>query len=787
MTDTSRRQFLQQAGAAAVLAATAPRLRAEAAAPQTDAASAARKTIPPHRAVELPGVHAYADMQSVCAGEVIRFHISSSEPSETRIYRLGTVVEDPASDVLMHAFAPERGEVQPIHPGSYIHVEKGIQTAPQALSIECWIRLWQVSGTQGIFTQKTGLEGREACGFGLWIGGGSLQFLLGDGQSKAASLLHQTEKGVLTKNQWHHVVATWDGTSKEIWVDAQRVGKWDFSGPLLVEDAPIRIGAGAALGAAEGFLDADIALPALYGRALEAAEIQARFAARGAAPTPGADLLAFWPLNEENGEHVAEGSGKERHGRIINSATWMIGGPAYEAEKVPRYGEYAPERDPARGHALRLASDDLFDCRWKPTHAWKVPLDAKPGIYVAKIQFTRQGQTEEYPLTFLVRRADTQPKAPILVLCSTSTWLAYNAACFSGNIPPDTFVGTGGYKNSHGLAPAFSCYRNHRGGQPAYQFGLRMPWPVAGPQVLYSPKESGYSHLMRTERFFHAWLEQSGFAYDVIADLDLHRDPAQLEGYRTVVLNGHSEYWSREAYEGLDRYLSRGGTAIVLSGNTMFWRTSFNEDGSIMECRKLDERIGGRENTRIGELFHTHDKKRGSLMRECGLPAWKVIGLECIGWGGSDSRSFGVYAPETPGHFLFQSPEKIEFAASETFGHGPDRQSHRAVGHEWDTRLSRILKLTTAIPEGATLPEEPAGIECLAVGRGGGGLLDYFGQRGKKGDGVVAEMIYWERPQGGRVFHAGAIGAGWAVSVDPKFQKLMRNVLHHFGVPARTA
>jgi hypothetical protein len=46
-------------------------------------------------------------------------------------------------------------------------------------------------------------------------------------------------------------------------------------------------------------------------------------------------------------------------------------------------------------------------------------------------------------------------------------------------------------------------------------------------------------------------------------------------------------------------------------------------------------------------------------------------------------------------------------------------------------------------------------------------------------------MIYWERPQGGRVFNAGSLGAGWGLSVDPQFQKLMRNVLFHFGVKPR--
>ncbi len=46
----------------------------------------------------------------------------------------------------------------------------------------------------------------------------------------------------------------------------------------------------------------------------------------------------------------------------------------------------------------------------------------------------------------------------------------------------------------------------------------------------------------------------------------------------------------------------------------------------------------------------------------------------------------------------------------------------------------------------------------------------------------MANVIYWERPEGGRVFHAGSLGSGWGLSADPKFQTLIRNVLAHFGV-----
>jgi len=264
----------------------------------------------------------------------------------------------------------------------------------------------------------------------------------------------------------------------------------------------------------------------------------------------------------------------------------------------------------------------------------------------------------------------------------------------------------------------------------------------------------------------------------------LHRDPRLLDGYASVLINGHSEYWSSEALDTLDAYLRRGGTAVVLSGNTMFWRVSFNEAGTVMECRKLDERIGGRVDGATGELYHSHDGRRGSLLRECGRPAWRVVGLECDGWAGTEAADFGVYHVETPEHVLFQEPEPIGLAKDATFGHAVDGGLPRAVGHEWDVRVSRLVGITGRVPAGTDLPTEPPGIVTLARGvRAGRHALDYFTAGSASPDGTVADLIYWERPQGGKVFHAGAIGAGWALSADPTLQALMRNVLHHFGIP----
>ncbi|MEQ1903468.1 MAG: N,N-dimethylformamidase beta subunit family domain-containing protein [Pirellulaceae bacterium] len=434
---------------------------------------------------------------------------------------------------------------------------------------------------------------------------------------------------------------------------------------------------------------------------------------------------------------------------------------------------------------MRFASDDLYDCGWEATHEFTVPVSAKSGLYCGRATFEIEGKPKVSFVTFIVKKNRDRAKAPILVLCSSNTWLAYNSTPFSVNLDTGEKwnASTAGGVNSHPLAPTYSCYLDHRFGQPSYQFGLRMPWPIAGPNVWYSAPEVGYSHLMRGERFTHVWLDENNYDYDVIADVDLHREPDLLDGYATVLINGHSEYWSIDAWQGLDKYLRHGGTAIVFSGNTMFWRVSFNQDCSIMECRKLDDRIGGRAHANIGELFHQQDGKRGSLMRECGWPAWKLVGLECDGWGGVGPDDFGVYFTELPDHFLFREPERVELAKAATFGHAPGGGFPKAIGHEWDVRVPRLNSMTRTVPPQASLPDEPAGIVTLARGvRKQTEALDYFTQATSAPDGTVAEMIYWERPEGGRVFHGGAIGVGWALSADPKLQTLIRNVLHHFGV-----
>jgi hypothetical protein len=535
-------------------------------------------------------------------------------------------------------------------------------------------------------------------------------------------------------------------------------------------------------GIATHFLDGDLAAPALYDRALTEPQIRARLAERGLQLARGAGVLAAWPLDEERGDRIADASTHARHGRLVNHATWMIGGPSFAAD-VPRFGAYEPRNDARRGHGLRFASDDLYDCRWSVTHRWPVPADARQGIYVARFDWEWEGEPRTYHCTFLVRRAPQRKKASILLVCATNTWRAYSGTPFALTPPAQHVVwGTGGIEKDPRGLPAYNFYRDHASGQGTYQMGLRMPWPAAGPYVLYGGKTK-YSHLARADRFTQVWLDEQRLAYDLASDLDLHRDPDLLRGYRAVMIVGHNEYWSLPMYRATDAYLRAGGGLVVLSGNSVFWRVSFSDDHTIIECRKADAAGHRVPAKRRGEAWHSHDGLRGGMLRECGWPGVDLIALDCLGFNAPAApEQFGPYLVEDAGHFLFKG---LGLKKGDRFGDAGDG-IRIANAHEFDIRPSTFRALQQEpSPDGGHVPDDPPGIQLLAHGqvfwKKGGSAFDYFFRKIAPATDQGGEMIYWERPQGGRVFNAGAIGSGWLLSADPKMSGLLRNVLAHFG------
>lgn len=739
-------------------------------------ASAPTKDIPLHHAINLPGLHAYAQ-KSASAGEEIEFRVSSSVPYELSVVQLGPDPENRDKDPVLKTFRVEKPQNQAIHPGSYVHVAKAlpVERRLSQLTLECWIRPFKLTGWQGLITQH---DYPERCGVGLFLSEGRIIFGTGAGGNYNAASFHQTQPGLIKAQQWHHLVACWDGRKKRIYVDGKLAAEFPFAGTVRPGETALRIGAYGQKGEAVNFYNGDIAMCAVYDRALDGEQIKKRFSDRGLTIPKDDRLLACWPFTEERGSRVADAGDFGRDGRIINRGTWMIGGPSFDATAIDRHdAAYDPTKDPKRGHGLRLAADEIYNARWKVSHRFRVPAEAKSGVYAGRFDFELNGKPMRYHTTFIVRRPESKPKAPLLVLVSSNTWLAYNSTPFPVNHGPGLInMGTGGLANSHPKAPRYSCYSDHHNGQPTYKIGMKVPWPAGGPDKTYIG--GGYSHLLRGERFLHLWLDKHGYDYDVITDHDLDRHPEILTGYQTVIVNGHSEYWSTRAYDGFDNYLKAGGAAVVMSGNTMFWRVSFDETGEVMECRKFGKSIGGRNLAKVGELYHSHDFKRGSLMRFCGYPAWKVTGLTCVGWSG---LNFKPYRVDLPNHFLFNEPYKIDLKKGDAFGFV--NKSIGAVGHEYDVRLSTLLRATKNPALKGLV--EPKGILTIASSHDKRNILDFNADAHKQRGGdeqTIAEIIYWERPQGGRVFHTGSIATAWAMYHDESLSRLVKNTLHHFKV-----
>jgi hypothetical protein len=722
--------------------------------------------------VWLGGVHAYAE-KSIAAGETIHFRVSSTERYQLSVVKLGPEMDNPSQNTVVYAFPESPAKQQAIFPGSYVNIDKPLPAHDtlRELTLECWVRPFRNEGPfQGLVTQHTY---DNACGFGLFINGdGCVEFYLGDGGNydpKGAKIGPKLEL-----HQWYHLVGVWDGSVGSLWVQGETdpAWQWDFTGPVRPGSAPLRLGAYGEDGLTGHFLDGDLAMPVIYNRALSKEEIQQRYHTL-ALQTPDVDgLLGCWPLNEEKGARVEDIGLEQRHGRIINHATWMIGGPAFNGSVVTRYGWYDPAKDPFHGHGLRFASDDLYDCGWEGTPEYRIPATQTPGVYVGHIRYGESWQYL-YDVTFIVRKAKRRPKAPILVLCSANTWLAYSSIPFvrekvSAESPRREWYPYGNPNTSIDDAPAYSFYRSHSDEQPTYHIGLNLPWPAAGPYVLYSPESGNYSHLTRAERFTHVWLDENGYDYDVIADFDLHRDPSLLDGYQVLLINGHSEYWSVPMYEAVERFLQLAGNVVALSGNTVWWRVSFDEDVAMMECRKadLDPSLGGQPHATMGETYHSDDGQRGGLMRECGYPAWSLLGIEFAGFDAGPPM-LRPYTCEQPTHFLFTTPTPINLSQGDTF-------ADKSVGHEWDIRNS--------LPQQGVPPYAEPGIETLAKCQKhpSDSVFDYFWRPVEDPDATISEMIYWERPIGGRVFYAGSVGAGAGLNKNNReWSTLMRNVLHH--------
>lgn len=727
--------------------------------------------------ITAPGPWAYCQELSLQPGQALALSVSSPAAycaslvtlSDRAVLDQNCTTQDDRDQVqLLQTAEHGSGQVQTIEAGSYIAVGGAplrIGEADHGLTFGAWLRLWAPPEDYDLPWNWANVLGQfdypTSCTFTLLVDHARRAGVyLGDGEAFRYQWLHLTDAAACPIGIWVHLAVILTRREVTLCVDGEQAltAPIDPRPPAVEQPPRLKIGAAAEGGAASGFLDADLAQPFIGPFAGSLKEVQAVVDDRARSPltsTLDRHLWGYWPLSEEQGTRVRDASGSGRHGTLMNGATWQIGGPSCD----PSNGEpgYEPALDPDRGHAIRLSRDDLPDCGWPVTDQFDVPEDLPSGIYAALVRLDGAAQEEELAMPFVVGRRKASHANSIALLVPTFTWLAY------GRVP--TFA-----VRVPGLTSSF--YSTHENGRPFYRVGMRGPLPNLNP---FSPSRrrarfSNHSHLVRPERICLAWLRREGYTVECISDHDLHREPACLRDFAALVICGHSEYWSDEMRAGLADFLIADGKVLNLSGNTMYWRVSVEDQPPVLEGRKATyawENDSWLPPERWAERWHT-DGKAGGRWQMLGEPGRELLGLDTQGWTDDGSpASFSAYRVLDPDHFLFGEPEPVEISPQGLLAssgiNGP-----AGSGYEVDAT-------PPSIGIGRELPE---GMVVLA--RAEQRMAETIGVDPDLG----AELIYWRRAGGGTVVNVGSIAFSGTLPVDQGSQAFVRNVLFHFGLAA---
>lgn len=197
-------------------------------------------------------------------------------------------------------------------------------------------------------------------------------------------------------------------------------------------------------------------------------------------------------------------------------------------------------------------------CNWPAATSFTVPAGSPSGLYILRLSTLDGGVTAEVP--FIVRAETPGVRTKILFAMPTSTYEAYN-----------WWGGRSLY--GHGLMGGGFSWA------PPSAFRVSSRRPYLGPDDFVKPK------FQYWEVPFVRWLERNAIVVDYCTSFDLHARPELLAQYQLVVTVGHDEYWSWEMRDNIEGFVARGGTAVVLSGNSVWWQIRF-EDGDAITCYK---------------------------------------------------------------------------------------------------------------------------------------------------------------------------------------------------------
>ncbi|MCC7273835.1 MAG: N,N-dimethylformamidase [Alphaproteobacteria bacterium] len=741
--------------------------------------------------VDTTAVLGYATPLVVSPGERVRFHLSSASLAavDVAVVRVRCGDPDPAGPGLkLHAMKaaidghhPVRH--QPIRPGSFMIVGDRPPLATLAsFAFGCF--LWPtLPGNGALQTVAARWDAASGAGWRLEIDGeGHLRLVVAGGGRRAEARAPQP----LLEREWVFVAARYDAVTGNLALDQRsldpQAGRDRSAGAAAVAPpalawpsaTPLTIGA-CAVGAERGrplardHYNGKVDRPRLHASALDADAMRAL--CEQVEPRPGDPLLvAAWDFSVGIGtEAVHDRAAGRLDGRLVNLPARGVTGANWDG------GVASWTAKPAHYGAVHFHDDDLEDCGWEPDLALDLPADWPSGFYALRMRATAaDGEPVESFLGFFVRAPLGKASAPVAFVASTATFLAYaNSALRLDQVHAEAML--------EGLIQLSrdDCYiAEHRElGLSTYDThsdGSGWMYSTAQRPILnMRPRGNSFNYVNDTHVL--DWLEELGFAYDVITDDDIHRHGAALLAqYRTVITGSHPEYCSRAMWDAFDAYQRGGGRHMYLGGNGFYWRIAWNPAlPSAIEVRRDVTGVRTWEGE-PGEGHHAFTGEPAGLWRTIGRAPQRLVGV------GFDAQVFdrsswyrrleASFDPRVG--FIFEG-----VAADERIGDYGLRNGGAAG-----------LEIDRAEP---TLGSPPHLLRVATADRiGYGGLptpeefrTAHRGLDGEQNANVRADMVFFPTAAGGAVFAVGSIA--WPCALSPRgydgnVSRITANVLRRF-------
>jgi hypothetical protein len=201
---------------------------------------------------------------------------------------------------------------------------------------------------------------------------------------------------------------------------------------------------------------------------------------------------------------------------------------------IYRMGYYGGAR------ARLVGVEKVNDILWK----FKVSKNTPPGQYLFRLDAERR-KTSFVPLVI----RDHKSKSEITFISSVLTWQAYNQ-----------WGGTSLYKGPDAKRET-----------KAYSVTFDRPYDGDG---------AGQFRYMEFPALYLA--EKAGHEINYITDLDLDTDPTALRNTQSIVVGGHSEYWTERMRGAIDSAVDRGINFVSLGGNTAYNKITYDRKSRTM-------------------------------------------------------------------------------------------------------------------------------------------------------------------------------------------------------------